>query len=140
MRNYMIILGLSLLASACGKQDAYITADPQPNCSVKQVTGGAEVTCPDGSSTTISNGTTGGQGIQGLPGTNATSVTVVQLCPGTTTYGHFIETALCVDNSLFAVFWNGQAFMTLIPPGAYYSTSNYVACNFTVGANCTVSH
>lgn len=89
-----------------------------------------------------SNGSQGPTGQDGVNGADATPVTVIQFCPsyGATFYpSNFPEQGLCIADKLYAVYWNGtQAFLALIPPGTYSSTSPQ-ACTFTVGADCQVT-
>lgn len=154
MKYFM--LALTIFVTSCGKQPT--TTVPSPlACTVSQSTNGATIHCPDGSSQTLTNGSggatgasggvgaqgaTGTQGLTGLTGQNGTPVTPVQFCTGyTTTYPTtFAEDGLCINGSVYAVYWNGEAALTMIPPGSYSSTSTTAPCNFTVGANCAVSN
>lgn len=81
-------------------------------------------------------------GEDGTNGTNATSLSVVNFCGTQTVYpSAFSEVGLCVDNKIFAVYWDSHnAWLTEISPGNYRTTSSSVPCNFTVTANCGVSH
>jgi len=81
------------------------------------------------------DGATGPQGPQGADGQIAT---VVKLCPGAPSYGHFIEVALCINNKLFGVYSANGGFMTELPPGNYSSSGIGSACNLTVLPNCVV--
>ena len=68
-------------------------------------------------------------------------VKMVQLCKGAPSYGMFFEFAQCVDNKLYAVYWNGKdAFLTELPPGEYRSTSTGLGCNFTVIKKCDIKN
>lgn len=88
-----------------------------------------------------SQGAQGPSGPAGSPGLNATPVTVVQLCPGATSYpGVFVEVALCINNKLYAVYSIPGSFLTLLPPGSYTSSGIHSACNLTVGPGCQVTH
>lgn len=93
-----------------------------------------------GASTTLSSLPQGIPGPAGPAGVSGTIITPIQFCPGyVTTYpSTFAEVGLCIDNQLYAVYWNGQAALTLIPPGAYTSTSTSAPCNFTVLPNCQI--
>lgn len=86
-------------------------------------------------------GDVGAPGQDGEDGTDAT-IEVVQFCPGTAAYPTvFPESGLCIGGQIYGVFYmNGKAFGGIIPPGAYASTSTSLPCNFTVAANCQVSH
>lgn len=127
----MLYVVLILMLSGCAK-DVYTVrgvagangAAAQP-CSVAPSADGAVITCPDGSSQSLHNGVDA-------------SVVPVQLCAGS--LSQFPEVALCINNALYAVYWDGHnAWMTLIPPGHYNSTSSTAACSFNVGASCQVS-
>src|ERR1700722_1539185 len=102
--------------------------------------------CGQGSSGTVEApapvvGPQGPAGSPGANGTNATDVTIVQFCPGTTSYPtSFAEVGEWINNTLYAVYWNGSAWLTEIPPGAYTSTSTSLPCNFTVQANCVITN
>ena len=86
-------------------------------------------------------GTNGTNGANGTNGTNGTVLTIVQFCPGTASYpSTFPEVGVCIANSLYAVYSANDGFLSLIPPGGYTSNGIGSSCNFTVGANCTISH
>lgn len=125
------------------------------SCSVTSSAGGALITCEDGSSAFISDGTPGANGNDGAdgsdgadgadgndgaPGQDATPIQMVQFCPGATTYpSSFPEYGVCVQDRLYAVFWmGGKAWLAEVVPGTYISTSSSVSCSFTVGAACEV--
>lgn len=86
------------------------------------------------------NGETGPQGLQGPQGANGAAATVVPLCPGVSNYGVFVEVALCLNDSLYAVYSANGGFLTLLAPGNYSSNAIGSACNLTVAAHCKVSH
>lgn len=160
--NRLIYLLLLTFVSCGVSKDHPVIVTAQP-CTVSQTSQGASITCPDGSNGVISNGADGVRGEvgeigtigttglpgaigpQGLPGTNgvdATPVTVVQLCHGIPIIypSSFPEQALCINNTLYAVYWNGsQAFFSALPPGNYASTSPQ-GCNLTVLPNCVISN
>jgi hypothetical protein len=86
---------------------------------------------------TGSQGATGPQGVQGVAGN---SITVVQFCPGTTTYpSKFTEVGLCLNNVLYAVYSLNDGFLTEVVPGTYSSDGVNSSCTFTVGPNCAVT-
>lgn len=108
---------------------------------------GISVVGPKGDTgNTGANGATGATGVNGTNGTNgtngadATPVTVVNLCPGVSNYGVFVETAICLNGNLYAVYSIPNAFMTLIAPGNYTSAGIGSACNLTVSPGCIVTH
>lgn len=92
---------------------------------------------------TVCNGTTGPQGQQGPQGVDLDSITMVQFCQGyTTTYPNsFPEFGMCVNNTLYAVYWDQHnSWLAQIAPGYYASTSTSAPCNFTVVSNCGIQH
>lgn len=101
--------------------------DGQP-CVSTPVHSGVVINCPDGSSTTVLNGT------------DATPVTSIQLCPGVPSYpSTFIEYALCIGDTLYAVYSTHGGFLALIPPGTYSSDGVGSRCNFEVLPHCVVT-
>jgi hypothetical protein len=86
-------------------------------------------------------GDKGDQGDTGAPGINGTSVTVVKLCPGTTTYpSKFVEVAFCINNKLYGTYSANGGFSTELPPGTYGSNGINASCNFVIAANCVVNN
>jgi hypothetical protein len=82
------------------------------------------------------------QGPVGPSGAPGTGVSTIQFCPGyTTTYPTtFPEYGICIGNNLYAVYYDGKnTWLAEIVPGYYASTSTSAPCDFTVGADCTVS-
>lgn len=78
-------------------------------------------------------------GPSGPAGADGTIISVVPLCPGTTTYpGVFVEVAMCINNELYAVYSTPGAFLTKLPPGNYTSNAIGSACNLTVLPNCEI--
>lgn len=129
---------------ACGPRDGAPGAKGDPGaagrdgqdavaCTTTSEAGGVRITCPDGSTQLVENGHNGVDGTQ---------VYMVQVCPsrGATIYPtSFPEFAYCIDNKLFATYWDGShAFTAYIPPGNYSSTSPQ-GCTFQVGSGCQVT-
>lgn len=86
-------------------------------------------------------GPIGPAGSPGANGIDATPITVVDLCPGVTSYpGVFIEVGLCINRGLYGVYSANGGFMTYLPPGNYSSNAIGSACTLTIGSNCMVSH
>lgn len=150
---YIIVISIFaasvLLIPGCG--GAFKGENGQP-CSVTSVASGAVIKCPDGSESTVNNGqdgvdgqngTNGADGQNGQDGANGAPgsvVLAVSLCPSKPLIypSSFPESALCVNNSLFGVYWNGhQAFLSELPPGDYVSTSPQ-GCSLRIKANCVV--
>lgn len=82
----------------------------------------------------------GPPGPAGSPGVDATPVTVVNLCPGVSNYGTFVEVALLINNKLWAIYSLNGGFMTYLAPGHYTSNGVGSACNFTVQPDNTITH
>lgn len=127
---------LILLMTGCGTNQAIITP---VNCSVELIDNGSIITCPDGSSTIISNGKDGEKGEVGQNG-SSTEIVSIKLCPYTDNYPNvFPEYAVCIDNELFGVYWDSKnAWLAKIIPGYYASTSTSAPCTFEVKENCEV--
>lgn len=84
-------------------------------------------------------GPAGKDGVNGKDGAPGTQITVVQLCPGTTTYpSTFVEVAFCINDKLYAVYSANNGFETEIVPGAYSSNAIGSTCSFVVEAHCAV--
>lgn len=81
-------------------------------------------------------------GPQGAPGQDASPVTVVQLCAGTTEYSSstFVEVAFCVGGKLYGTYSANGGFSTEIVPGSYSSNGINSSCTFTVAENCQVTN
>lgn len=88
-----------------------------------------------------SPGQQGSIGPVGPPGQDATPVTTIQFCPeqGSTTYGHFPEQGICINEKIIAAYWDGHnAFLAQVVPGTYTSTSTGLQCTFTVTSGCHI--
>ena len=81
-------------------------------------------------------GAPGPIGNPGQDGQDASPVTVVQLCPGVSGYGTFIEVGFCVDNKLYGTYSANGGFSTYLPPGTYNSNAINSSCTFTVVSGC----
>lgn len=104
------------------------------SCTASKVGPVTTVSCPDGTSSTIVDGSDGTNGV------DATPITVIPLCPGTTTYGTtYVEVAFCIGGKLYATYSANGGFSTEIPPGTYSSNGVNSSCTFTVSANCQVN-
>ncbi len=84
-------------------------------------------------------GETGTAGLNGINGQDATPVTVVPLCPGVSSYGTFVEVAVCLNGSLYGVYSQNGGFLTLLANGSYSSNAIGSACNLAV-RGCNVTH
>lgn len=93
------------------------------------------------SASMVCDGANGTNGTNGTNGSNGTTVGIVQFCPGVTIYpSAFLEIGFCINNKIYAVYSANDGFLTLTPPGNYSSNAVGSSCNFTIGANCTISH
>ena len=87
------------------------------------------------------NGAAGTPGAPGHDGANPTPTSIVPLCLGVPTYGTtYVEDAICLQGQLYGVYSANGGFLTQLPPGAYTSSGIGSSCNFTVGANCSITH
>jgi hypothetical protein len=115
---------------------------PGVSCSVAPVVGGVKLSCPDGSTQTLLNGVNGQNGNNGNNGIDGTVITSIKFCPNIPdTYpSSFPEYGVCMNNQLYAVYWNGsQAFLALLTPGNYSSTSPQ-GCSFHVVSGCSITN
>lgn len=144
-----------ILLSACSKMYTGATGGRGAaggNCTVSKDGNTATIICPDGTSTSVTDGAIGpvgetgatGQqgnpGINGTNGTNATPITAIQFCSNVTPVysSHFPEFGLCLGGSLYGVYSQNGGFLALLPPGTYYSNGINASCTFTIGPNCEV--
>lgn len=133
MKIIIILTFLLLVLINCGPNQQSTFSGQIGTCTTKTIlpgmpltNGGALISCPDGSSSLISNGS---------------FVLPVQFCPNPTTYpSTFSEVGFCINNQLWGVYSVNNGFLTLIVPGNYSSNGINSSCNFTVGPNCTVTN
>jgi len=142
MKKYYVLV---VFLVGCQQQQPINTHSDIESCTAATVSGGVEITCPDGSNGFVSNGAAGPSGPQGSPGPTGapgTSVTVVQFCNKCTPIypSDFPEIGLCLGGNLYAVYSENDGFLTLVTPGNYYSNGINCSCNFTVKSNCEVIH
>lgn len=84
-------------------------------------------------------GPQGPAGVNGTNGVNATPVTIVQFCPGTTSYpSEFNEIGFCINGNVYGTYSANDGFSTLLPPGTYNSNAIGSSCTFTIQANCHI--
>jgi len=95
------------------------------SCTVQSMTGGALISCTDGTESIITNG--------------STAYSVVALINPCNSTNPFTEELLRLGNGeLMAHYSNGsEQFLTLIPSGTYYTTDSN-RCMFTVDINNNV--
>ena len=124
--------------------------------------GGSLITCTNGTSSLVLNGTNGingtngtngsngsngsnghdgANGAAGSNGTNGTVITAVQFCGGITgSYpSTFPEIGFCIDHNIYAVYSANGGFLTEVLPGTWSSDGINASCTFTVGPNCQVN-
>lgn len=134
MNKLMVLVGMLMLVGCGDSGTVFVT---QKSCTVTPNMNGSFISCPDGTTAQVNNGLAGPAG---LNGTNATPVTVVNLCNGVTTYPNtFVEVALCINGGLYAVYSINNGFLTYLPNGAYSSNGLGSACNLVVNG-CSVTH
>ena len=107
---------LALILTSCGQ------AGRTPlSCTVQDLGGAALVSCPDGSSATISDGE------DGLDGA---SIEFVDPCPHIS--APFPELLALVDNKYYAVYASGvKIHLAYLKPGGYITTDGR-SCVFTI--------
>lgn len=103
------------------------------SCSVTAAVNGAIVSCTDGTSVVILNGTDGEDG-EDAPPTAYSFTEVIDPCGDSP--GHLDEVLFkTYDGHIVAHYSHGsQEFLTLIPPGSYVTTDG-TSCYFTVDSN-----
>ena len=126
------------------------------SCTVEPNSVGSTITCPDGSTSVVVNGTNGTNGTDGTSGTDgaagtngtngnngtdgvdATPITLVPFCPSIA--GAFPEFGMCIGNQLIAVYdgpTNSDVRLVKLTPGNYQTTDGR-ACTFTLVSGCTI--
>lgn len=134
MTKVLMIYLMLLCLSACGNM--YTTDSVQ---GLKGEKGDSGERGSDGSVGPTGPAGTPGESIVGPKGEDGTVVTLVQLCPGTTTYSTtFVEVAMCINKKLYGVYSANNGFMTYFPPGTYHSQAIGSACNLVIKENCVV--
>lgn len=146
-----IILAVAcILASSCQQRTILEGQGPQgvpganaAPCNVSQQPQGALITCPDGSSSLVLNGTNGAVGATGpagQDGTPGTIITPIQFCSASqTSYpSTFTESGFCLNGQIYGVYSANGGFLALLPPGQYSSNGINASCTFTIGDNCQV--
>lgn len=94
-----------------------------------------------GNSVTGPTGPVGAPGSPGLNGSDGTQITMINFCPDTTVYPNvFAEIGFCIDDQIYAVYSTNDGFLTLVPPGTYYSNGVNSTCTFTILPNCNITH
>lgn len=152
-----LIISLLICTAGCGfqenrygpqgvKGDQGIPGDDAQPCSVSIISpniiapnGSSLISCPNGTSSLVLNGSNGSNGINGIPGT---VVTPIRFCVNSTpSYpGTFAENGFCIDHKLYAVYSANGGFMAEIPPGVYSSNGINSSCTFTVGNDCAINN
>lgn len=144
---YRALLVSLLLFLGCGLQTIY----PTGACKATQTPTGVKITCPDGSSAILNNGSQGDrgpageqgpQGEAGQAGTDGTQINIVQFCLNSIpSYpAVFPEVGFCINNKIYAVYSANDGFLTLVPPGVYSSHAIGSSCTFTVLPNCQITN
>lgn len=134
--NKLLILSLFAL-SACG-----FNSVGERSCTVSpKVDGVVTISCPDGTKTTITDGSSGSdgeKGDRGEVGAPGTQVSVIPLCPEIT--GSHPEVLLRIDGLLYAFMEDGnQGRLVWVKPGNYVTTDRR-NCAFTVDSNNQVTY
>ena len=126
----------------CGSSDVTSTVKEE-SCTTSQSQLGTTISCPDGTTATVTNGTNGLQGAAGVAGAAGTVITVVQFCPGVTpSYpSTFPEVAFCIGGTLYGILNNNEAYqyLTSLPNGRYGSEGQGAPCSFNI-SGCNVTY
>lgn len=94
------------------------------SCTVSTVPNGSIISCEDGTTTTVLNGT---------------EIEEIELCPSVLG-GTFTEYLLKIDDALYGVYAKGQKIgLTKLTPGVW-STTDGRDCTFTVHADGNVTY
>lgn len=105
---------------------------PGVGCTVTEVAGGSEISCEDGTSAEVMNG------INGLDGVDGTGVVTIELCPSVSG-GLFKEYLAVIAGEVYGIYASGQKIgLTKLWPGNWTTTDGRT-CNFTIGADNTVT-
>lgn len=137
MKNTVFTVIISMLLTACqGPQGDPGPQGLQGNSGPTGATGAQGPQGPQGTSGV--NGVNGTNGTNGINGTDGTTITVVQLCPGVSNYGTFVEVGLCMNGKLYGVYSANGGFLAYLADGTYYSNGIGSACNLTV-TGCTIT-
>jgi hypothetical protein len=134
----MKYIPLFFILAGCGTYTEVIlrpSPSPEPSsvpCTVTLVPNGQQVSCPDGTSGIVYNGTNG---------TNGTIVKTVQFCPNSTPIypTTFPEVGIVIGTSIYAVYSANDGFLTLLTPGTYYSNAIGSSCDFIVNSDGTIT-
>lgn len=86
------------------------------------------------------DGVNGTNGVNGVNGHDGTLVTAVKFCPQYSSNSGFPEYGIEFGGQLFAVYWDQHnAWLALVTPGYYASTSTGAPCTFIVNNDGTVA-
>lgn len=139
MKKLFIVL--TIFASACSLEDRTGPMGPEgapgrpgSSCSVEPVSNGAVITCDDGTSAVIVNGTDG----QDAPPTAYSVVELIDPCGDEP--NAFDEVLLRLANGQLMAHYSsdGLQFLTLLSPGNYVTTDSQ-KCHFTIDSDMNVS-
>ena len=109
------------------------TGNAGKDCTVVQGVGGATISCGDGTSAVITNGSSG---IAGTNGTNGTGVVVIDPCGSQSSED---DTLLVIGGKVYGIVKeSGDIFLTDLVPGRY-TTRDDTDCHYTVHADATVT-
>lgn len=164
----ILATAIILTLVSCGEYDKVIPKghhhEDQKTCVAQETEQGSTITCPDGSTATIKNGSSGPEGAPGAPGQDGksgdagaagkdgaigpsgpagvdgmagTAISELVPCPGIA--GAYPETLLCIDGRLYAAYDGDPAavHLTEVGPGNYRTTDGRV-CYFTVVSGCVI--
>lgn len=106
------------------------------SCTATQTSNGAIISCTDGTSVVILNGTDGEDGEDAPP----TAYSVVEIKDVCGDQSGFDEVLLKLGNGKWLAHFSGSGnnFLTILTPGTYRTTDG-TSCHFTVNSNGTIT-
>ena len=135
------LLTFLFVIGCAGPQGATGSAGSSNGCTVLTLSltsqtpnGGTLLSCTDGTSALIFNGS------NGTPGT---VIGIVQLCPtqGVPTYGNWPEVGFCINNVLYGLFQDNKGNLenTTLSSGNYNDLANNTTCHLVING-CSISN
>jgi len=141
----ILILSLILLGACAKRGDrGHPGSDGSDgsSCSVNQTVNGAIISCQDGTTAIVTNGTNGIDGLDGTDGQDAppTAYSVTELINPCGQTPGFNEVLLRLhNNQIIAHFSSGNLqFLSVIGPGSYVTTDSS-SCQFTIHPDMSVT-
>jgi hypothetical protein len=158
----VILMVFMFLLTGCGNDTDRQVLEAY-SCSVKQVDGGALITCPDGTQQVILNGQDGSNGVDGQDGLNGSDgqngvdgqdgqdgadgvdgqdaelpgTAIIDTIDPCGPSGGFDEILLVLaDGRIIAYFAGNEGFLTALNCNQNYRTTDAQRCRFTINQAC----